>query len=150
MKNSRYLKLLLFVTSVLLFPQLALSQSVVQYTYDSGGNRISQIVPSNRNNGDFGNRQEDGQGHSSTGQLAGHNISISVLERQGLVKVEILDFSDSDDCQLSVFSTSGSLVATKTVATMPCTIDISHCRKGIYILQVILNGETGSWKIIKR
>lgn len=145
-----HIKLLLLLTIALLIPQLAYSQSVVQYTYDNAGNRITQTIPSNRYDGSIGNRQDGGQGRIATGQLAGYNISISVLDSQGLVKVEVLGFSDSDDCLLSVFSTSGTLVATKTADTMPATIDISHCRKGIYILQVILNGETGSWKIIKR
>lgn len=88
--TARYLKLLSAVAIAFMIPQMSLSQSVVQYIYDSAGNRISQVVPSNRHGDSFGNRQDSGQGRTTSGQLAGHSVSITVLESRGLVTVEIL------------------------------------------------------------
>lgn len=133
----------------LLFPVFCHAQSVINYTYDNGGNRILQTVPSSRNGG-FGNSRDSEQGHTANGELAGHQVLITVYDSQGMVKVEIVGFEDSDACLASVYTTSGSLVASTSAESMPVYLDISHCRRGIYILKLVLNNETGSWKIIKR
>lgn len=86
--------------ATLLLPAVCHAQSVVEYTYDDAGNRLSQLYPSSNRRGGFGDRQEDAFGMTISGDLAGHSVLITSLYGEKVVKVEIQGLQDSDDCTI--------------------------------------------------
>jgi hypothetical protein len=134
--------------ATLLLPAVCHAQSVVEYTYDNAGNRLTQMYPNNNRQGGFGDRQEDAFGMTITGELAGHSIRIISLYGQGTVKVEVLGLQDSDDCIISVYAISGRLLINQKTDDVVTTLDMSDCRRGIYIIKIRLNGQAGSWKTV--
>ena len=138
------------VLAALLLPAVCHAQSVVNYTYDNAGNRLTQMYPNNNRQGGFGDRQEDAFGMTITGELAGHSIRITSLYGQNTVKVEVLGLQDSDDCIISVYAISGRLLINQKTDDVVTTLDMSAYHKGFYIIKISLNGQTGSWKIIKK
>ena len=134
--------------ATLLLPAVCHAQSVVEYTYDDAGNRLSQLYPSSNRRGGFGDRQEDAFGMTISGDLAGHSVLITSLYGEKVVKVEIQGLQDSDDCTISAYSISGKMLISRKAETFQTTLDMSACRRGIYIIKISLNGQTGSWKTV--
>ena len=134
--------------ATLLLPALCHAQSVVEYTYDNAGNRLTQMYPNNNRRGGFGDRQEDAFGMTITGELAGHSVRITSLYGQSTVKVEIQNLQDSDDCTISIYSISGKMLVSQNAEAFQTTLDMSACRRGIYIIKIRLNGQAGSWKTV--
>lgn len=56
---------------------------------------------------------------------------------------------DSDLCSMQIFNVDGIQLLTIISSEQETDIDLSGYSNGMYILQICLNGEYTSWKIIK-
>lgn len=68
----------------------------------------------------------------------------------GILRVEIPDIDSRDRCEMVVYSMSGQRIVSVILDSDGTEIDITSSPDGIYILSIIVNGESSSWKIIKK
>lgn len=119
----------------------------VSFSYDNAGNRVkreiiveTKSVPSKDNlNPEYFSEI-----------LSEKEVRIYPNPTDGLLKVEICGFEDSDECSLAIFNMSGQQLHKKNVMNPLTDIDITSQANGMYIFHIVLNGEETSWKIIKR
>lgn len=142
-------KYLLVSFALALFPLFGKAQSQVHYTYDNAGNRLTQSVIY-----DEPDRSKNGQGNRGydikSRELSGHTVSVLSNAEMGQVQIEVLGLEDGDDCQLAFYSLAGTLLISEQATSTRTMFDLSPYPTGIYILVVRLNGESASWKIIKK
>ena len=142
------MKLLYHIMCLLLMvPALCHAQDRVGYAYDAAGNRISRTIILTRNMAKKQARTMKDKEYTDI--LSQRNISISPNPTKGLVKVTITGTSPDDACSLNVYAMGGQLVERKTFSGSEATIDLSGRPDGIYLLDITINGENTSWKIIK-
>ena len=133
---------------LLLFPLLCHAQGSVGYSYDAAGNRISRTIILNRNMAKKQARTLKDKDYTDI--LSQRNISISPNPTKGMVEITITGLRESDDCAMSVYTLKGQTLKTLSVSSELTTIDLSGQPDGIYLLDITINGEKTSWKIIKK
>lgn len=133
---------------LLLFPLLCHAQGSVGYSYDAAGNRISRTIILTRNLAKKQARTVKDKEYTDI--LSQRNISISPNPTKGMVKITITGLRESDDCTMSVYTLNGQTLKTLSVSGEVTTIDLSGQPDGIYLIDITINGEKTSWKIIKK
>lgn len=133
---------------LLLFPLLCHAQGSVGYSYDAAGNRISRTIILNRNMAKKQARTLKDKDYTDI--LSQRNISISPNPTKGMVEITITGLRESDDCAMSVYTLKGQTLKTLSVSGEVTTIDLSGQPDGIYLLDITINGEKTTWKIIKK
>ena len=133
---------------LLLFPLLCHAQGSVGYSYDAAGNRISRTIILSRNMAKKQARAVKDKEYTDI--LSQRNISISPNPTKGMVKITITGLRESDDCAMSVYTLKGQTLKKLSVSGEVTTIDLSGQPDGIYLLDITINGEKTSWKIIKK
>lgn len=116
----------------------------IEYSYDASGNRISRkkeivltksaVIPAT----------------IFTEELAERTIKIYPNPTEGHLKVEISDFDKCQSVSLSIYNIQGQLVLKRRMESSVCDLDISGRPNGLYVLQINIDGENTSWKIIKK
>lgn len=137
------LKILLFL-SLCFF---AVPAKNVSFSYDSTGNRVKREILIEKQSApsrDISNPEYFSE------MLAEKEIRIYPNPTEGLLKIEIKGYEDSDECSLSIFNMSGQQLQNMDVRNPLTEIDITSQSNGMYIFLIVLNGEESSWKIIKR
>ena len=122
----------------------------VTYAYDACGNRTSRtIVMGNGTSSQSKSRRE-----APAATYIESTLSRSVLIHQdpagGQLQVEVVGLDVSDDCRLSLYSTTGARVLDVRATTPTTTLDLSTSPGGCYLLLIQMNGERRTWKIIKK
>ena len=142
------MKLLYHIMCLLLMaPALCHAQDRVGYAYDAAGNRISRTIILTRNMAKKQARTMKDKEYTDI--LSQRNITISPNPTKGMVKVAITGLKSTDGGTLSVFTLSGQRIESKAVSESVITVDLSGRPNGIYLLDITINGEKTSWKIIK-
>lgn len=118
---------------------------VINYDYDEAGNRIRReiVINSRRiaeNSGLIENFSE---------VLAQKGIRIYPNPTKGVLKVEIVGYESTDMCLMQVFNMEGVQVLSIRPSEQESNLDLSNFSNGMYILNLLLNGEYCIWKIIK-
>ena len=133
--------------SAFLFSVEASGQKVT-YTYDNAGNRIKReiVLSPQRISAPHENAHEN---QSVFDMLADKDIKIYPNPTQGKLKVEITNYESSDSGSIYVYSMNGQTVTHSEISFYMTEIDISNSPKGIYLMQIRLNGTSTTWRIIK-
>lgn len=117
----------------------------ITYSYDATGNRIL--------------RQMETRGAQSPrrknveNQNAGHitpSVSSSPNPTNGPLDIRLSRWNGEEQCRLLLTNMAGQVLADRTVTSALTTLDLSTCPSGYYLLQVELNGETETYKIIRK
>ena len=134
---------------LLMAPALCHAQDRVGYAYDAAGNRISRTIILSRN---MAKRQSAKamETREYTDRISLGEVRLSPNPTQGLVKVSITGMSPDDACTLNGHTMGGQLVEKKTFTGNETTVDLSGRPDGIYLLDITVNGEKTTWKIIKK
>ena len=118
----------------------------ITYAYDNAGNRIKREITLERNIP----TEKRLKPEIFSDVVSEKNINISPNPTSGIIKVEIVGYEDSDKCEVSIYSVSGLQMLAKRVSSSTTELDITSCAAGLYILQIRLNDNNTSWKIIKK
>lgn len=116
------------------------AQSTLHFTYDDAGNRTERVVVVN-------------SAAPQLGATAGNclykdeGIRISNSERD-ILKVEILGLEGT--AQLSVYDSSGKQYIAVDITSSVSNVNISAVPDGIYVLKIHANGNSNTWKLIKK
>lgn len=144
MKNKIISTIVLFFIGSL---TLVLNAQTVSYTYDSSGNitsrKIIQMTRSLSSEADPINQSEILNDREV-------NIKIYPNPTKGLIVIDILDSDDNENMNFYLYDTSGMLIFKEKCSDNKFTIDITNNPDGIYILKMDRNGESSTWRIIKK
>lgn len=130
---------------VILFPYKLYSQTI-SYSYDDAGNRIKRELKIEKRNIV---KKSASENKFVTDRLSDKSIHIYPNPTKGPIKIEVLGFEDKDTGNISVFDLAGHNLFQKKIITSFTEVDLSSKPSGIYILQIQLNQEYSTWKIIK-
>lgn len=125
-------------------PCLMFAQTI-RYDYDGAGNRLTRYIVMSPNRVAKSTSIDEFLSDS----LSERNIRIYPNPTQGLLRIRIDQLSEEDICSIRLFSLSGQQILVMPLQATETELNISDQSNGIYILQILLNGEASSWKIIK-
>ncbi len=128
---------------LLLIPILLLGQNAVKYTYDASGNRVKREIVLTKS-------AVETRSDLFTEELANRTIKIYPNPTEGQLKVEVSDFEGSKSVGLTIVNMQGQIVLKKKMNSATEELDMSGEASGLYILQINIDGENSSWKIIKK
>ena len=134
---------LLFVVLSMWAAADAYAQNKIKYTYDSAGNRLSrqkEIVVQTRG------VLSDDEGEPSIYET---KVTIYPNPTRGMLKVDISGVEKFENARISLYDLTGTLLQQWGSISQSNAVDISDRTPGMYIMQIVYNGNTSSWKIIK-
>lgn len=137
------LKLLL----LLLTFSLSANADTLSFSYDSAGNRVKREIVVEKKSAPS---KADGNSEYFSEMLSEKEIKLYPNPTEGLLKIEICGFGDTDNCELSIYNMSGQQIRSIQVTSPVTDIDISTQPNGMYIFLITLNGDESTWKIIKK
>lgn len=82
--------------------------------------------------------------------LSEKEVKIYPNPTYGDLMVEIGGFDERDSTSISIFDLSGKMIESHAPSSPTVQFDITRHPAGIYILNVMVNGEKTSWRIIKK
>ncbi len=132
------------------------------FTYDNSGNRISRNYTITLKSGKFINEPDslntlaeknsqdtksdiESQEYSDLDQ----KIKIYPNPTKGILKNEIIGFDPSQQVEILVYNSTGSLIFQKVPAAFTELIDFSMRPNGIYIMRIKIGDKISEWKIIR-
>lgn len=135
----------LFALIVCLIPYVSNAYKV-SYSYDAAGNRVSkEIVLEQKRSLKKGNSHEN----TVSETLSDKEIRIYPNPTKGILKLEISVLEENDNCEISIYSSSGQLLYTLRTNEQIIDIDMTSFTSGAYFLHITINREQSIWKIIK-
>ena len=140
---------LIFLLSVVLsmWAGLDICAQRIKYTYDSAGNRLSrqkEIVVQTR-----GALSDEEEPSVYEEELSETKVTIYPNPTKGVLKVDISGVEKFENAQISLYDLTGKLLQQWAGISQSNTIDLSERTPGMYIMQIVYNGNASSWKIIK-
>lgn len=133
----------------MLFPAFVFAQSKIGYAYDMAGNRIKREIVMSASQAMAKKQSFESQDFYSE-RLREHSVKIYPNPTQGNLKVSISGLETSDKCRLGVYSIQGTQIFAFDVSTDNADVDISNQPNGVYLLQITINGQSTTWKIVKQ
>ena len=141
---------LIFLLSVVLsmWAGLDICAQRIKYTYDSAGNRLTrqkEIVIQTRG------ALSDDEGEPSTYEekLSETKVTIYPNPTRGILKIDISGVEKFENARISLYDLTGTLLQQWGSISQSNMVDISDRTPGMYIMQIVYNGNTSSWKIVK-
>ena len=140
---------LIFLLSVVLsmWAGLDICAQRIKYTYDSAVNRLSrqkEIVVQTR-----GALSDEEEPSVYEEELSETKVTIYPNPTKGVLKVDISGVEKFENAQISLYDLTGKLLQQWAGISQSNTIDLSERTPGMYIMQIVYNGNASSWKIIK-
>lgn len=124
------------------------AQQRVSYAYDAAGNRISRtIVLKTRASNTLENAHDSVFFQEI---LAEKQIRIYPNPVQSVLKIAILGYKSSMKGEYALLNISGVMLKRGAITQETTLIDMSNYLRGTYILNLSLNKQSTSWKIIKQ
>lgn len=126
-----------------LLPILLSGQNTVKFTYDASGNRTKREIVLTKS-------AVATKLDILTEELAKRTIKIYPNPTEGQLKVEVSDFDECKSVGLIIVNMQGQIVLRKKMSSATEELDVSSEANGLYTLQINIDGEKSSWKIIKK
>lgn len=139
------MKKILLSTLFLLTASFSYAQ-LYQYTYDAAGNRTVRRYSVNGMS--LLNDDESEEKKELSKMIQEHQVNISTSEEE--INVRVSNVDDDTQGDVTVYATDGTQVAKKYIREEETSIDMSSQATGVYITQVTVNGNSTSWKVVKK
>ena len=117
-------------------------QTTWVYSYDNIGNRTQRVVNS-------GSRARQTTATKPNNLLKDEKISATIDDSRNSITVEILGLTNIDVADATIYDLSGIQLLSQHIESVVTTLNLAKMRKGTYILNIVLNGETRSCKFNK-
>lgn len=121
------------------------SNQGIYYTYDASGNRNSSYTIV-----DWGPIGAQGGGGEQQSALPLLSATIGPSPTEGEVNVSLTNWDSNTTYTVSIYGSSGQYVVRTTATSSSVRLDISSQPEGIYIVEVDIEGEKKTAKIIKK
>ena len=135
---------------IFLLPVCFYAQGRIGYSYDAAGNRIKReiIMPVPKAMAKLQNSFSDNRSFSD--MLSGHSIRLYPGSTAETLTICVTGLKRTDMCSLEVYTLQGAQILSENVTTDKLDVDISDQPSGDYLFKIIINGDTNTWKIIKK
>jgi hypothetical protein len=136
-------KRLLAVLGLFAICKFGYSQTVVSYTYDAAGNRISRAVGKKVTRSisdEFAKDMED--------NLSEKNLTVT--ERGGKITILVKELDPENPYEVSLYGANGILHYSKTIDANSTTISLLDYPTGTYILTIKYDEETTTYKFARK
>lgn len=120
----------------------ASGQTTWVYSYDNAGNRTQRVVNS-------GSKARQTTATKPNNLLRDEKISATIDDSRNSIKVEILGLTNFDVADANIYDLSGIQLLSQHIESVVTTLNLAKMRKGTYILNIVLNGESRSCKFNK-
>ncbi len=149
--------MLLFFIPLFVFSQVS-DPNTIEFKYDDAGNRIlrhaiyvPEIGKVNAAKGDSLQHYNLTKSIPSDSVII-NDISISIYPNPtlGKFKIAIKNLHEEDNIQYTLLTFTGQVISSNIIHLNETEIDMQKSKSGPYILRLLLNGESISWRIIKR
>lgn len=131
-----------FILIFTLLIPITIKSQTITYSYDACGNRINREIILSRSINTSEKTFEE--------KLSENTIIIYPNPTEGLLKIEIKGWEQSENQSISVYNSNGGLINNTIITSSITEIDLSECANGIYILTITYNNDISNWKIIKK
>lgn len=143
-------KAIIMMASVAAFAS-ADAQTMYRFTYDAGGNCTAR-TKLNSNGGGVGPILESSPESREIVKglvLDGRPVSFSSEESGNKLVVEIAGMQAGDNCVVTLYDMSGRELSSIRTNSVRTTIDLSRLTAGVFLVGIMLNGESTGIKITK-
>ena len=134
-----------FICILLLLPAMTVYTQSVSYSYDNAGNRTARAIllkaPQAPNAPEAVTALSD--------LISERAILIYPNPTKGILSVEIKDYTDKLQAGFRLTDLSGRTIIEQRATTSIQTIDLSRQAAGVYLLQIRINDESATWKVVK-
>ena len=140
---------LIFLLSVVLsmWAGLDICAQRIKYTYDNAGNRLTrqkEIVVQTR-----GALSDEEEPSVYEEELSETKVTIYPNPTRGMLKIDISGVEKFENARISLYDLTGTLLQQWGSISQSNMVDISDRTPGVYIMQIVYNGNASSWKIVK-
>jgi hypothetical protein len=122
----------------------AMNAQKIRYSYDATGNRIMREMPL------YEKSAVDTVPRVFTEELAKRTVNIYPNPTGGQLKVEVSDFEKCKSGNFTIVNMQGQVILRKKMNSAISDLDLNNRANGVYILQINIDDENSSWKIIKK
>lgn len=132
------------------------------FAYDNSGNRISRNYTITLKSGKFIHEpdslntlaeynSQDSKPDNESQEYSDLDQKIKIFPNptKGILKIEISGFDPSQQVEILVYNSTGSLIFQKVPAAFTELIDFSMRPNGIYIMRIKIGDKISEWKIIR-
>ena len=137
-------KLLFSLLAAVMLPVTASAQQIV-YSYDAAGNRISRSLATRGSNDPRKKAAEN-----SASIKYDNSVFVGPNPTKGPLTIRLSRWDDATTCHLLLSNTAGQVLAEQMMTSTESTFDLGHYPNGYYLLQVELNEEKKTYKIVKK
>ena len=141
MKKETILKSVMLACLVMSAANVS-GQTTWVYSYDNAGNRTQRVV-------NTGAKARQRVAASPNNLLNDEKISATIDANRNNIKVEILSLKSNDEAEAAIYDLSGIQIFSRRIESEITPLNLGKLRKGTYILNIVLNGETKSCKFTK-
>ena len=114
------------------------------------GNRVKREIVMQAPKAKGEQRSFDSEEQMFSDMLYYYSVNIYPNPTEGTLKISILGLKDTDKCLLEVYTMQGAQIISERIKTDNIGINISSRPGGIYLLRIIINDKSTTWKIIKK
>lgn len=141
----------IYMCLLFLFSSLvSMGQSKIAYVYDAAGNRVKREIVMQAPKAKGEQRSFESEEQMFSDMLYDYSVNIYPNPTEGTLKISILGLKDTDKCLLEVYTMQGAQIISERIKTDNIGINISSRPAGIYLLRIIINDKSTTWKIIKK
>ncbi len=147
MKQTYHLKSILLLTGfLLLIPYWSAAQSF-SYAYDNAGNRVSRTIILNQPQA-VNKQINDSVYYQEV--LANKAIRLYPNPVKSTLTITLSGYDKNIKGEFFLFDIQGKTISYNTLKSESFEIDMSGYSTGNYIMRLVINNETTTWKIIKQ
>ena len=147
MKQTYHLKFILLLTGfLLLIPYWSSAQSF-RYAYDNAGNRVSRTIILSQ---PLAARQQNKDSVFYQELLSNKEIKLYPNPVKTTLSVFISGYDKNIKGEYYLFDIQGKTILYNMLKSESFEIDMSAYSTGNYIMRLVINDETTTWKIIKQ
>lgn len=133
-----------------LLPLVSSAQGRIGYSYDAAGNRVKREIIMSAPMAMSRQKNLDFDEQSFSDMVSGRSVKIHPNPAEGTLKISLPGLKEADVCSIDVYTLRGVHILTQAVKTDNVSVDISSQPAGVYILNMTINNNSTTWKIIKR
>lgn len=141
------MKKIILVTCIMLAALNIQAQQQLSYAYDAAGNRVSRTIVLGTRSADATTNKTDSVFFEE--MLAEKQIKIYPNPVQSQLTIAVEGFETGMQGEFSLFNIAGIMLVRQRITNGTTYVDMSRYTKGTYILNIQLNGQPTSWKVIK-
>lgn len=144
------MKYLLLLFCIFYYFSDLMAQHKIGYAYDAAGNRVRREIVMNNPRFASMSTLEPSDIQTFTERLGECTIELLSNPSEGVLRLRINEWREDYRCSVGVYSLHGKQISSSLMDSDSMVLDLSSQPAGTYLIKIILNDQTTTWKIIKK